>query len=113
MNRGKTKRGTQKPVDAVLFPPTQGSKTPHLSYAGSHSTHDLQGYSQHDYLNQQNLGQTANTIEYPKTMQEKKDYIAMISNELTVGSAKPEEPNFVTDTEALHYTYQSDPNTSL
>ena len=110
VNRGKGKRSAQKPVDVVLFPTTQGSQTPHLSHAGSHSQYELQAYSQQDYLKQQNLNQTSNTIDYPKTMQQKKDYIAMISQELSAGNSKPEEPNFVTDSEAMHHNYQSEPN---
>jgi len=91
----------------VMFPPTSQST---LSHNGAHSTHELPGYSQQDYLAQQNLGQTANPTEYPKTMQQKKDYIAMISQELSVANREPTEPNFVTDSEILHHNYQSEPN---
>ena len=81
-----------------------------LSHNGAHSTHELPGYSQQDYLAQQNLGQTANPTEYPKTMQQKKDYIAMISQELSVANHEPAEPNFATDSEVLHHNYQSEAN---
>ena len=107
-HRGKAKRGTQGKVDVVMFPPTSQSM---LGHPGSHSTHELGGYSQQDYLMNQNLNQTANTIEYPKTMQQKKDYIAMISQELAAaGRSKPEEPDFVTDSEILQRNYQGGPD---